>query len=55
MDFFTGSVVVPAISDTMAVSWPVNALIRELLPLFRRPNIPICGFVSRPLFIHQKS
>jgi hypothetical protein len=50
-DFFTGSVVVPAVSDTMAISCPAKQLINELLPLFLRPKMPICGFVSRPFFI----
>ena len=37
IDFLTGSVVVPAISETMATSIPVSALINELLPTLRLP------------------
>ena len=35
----TGSVVVPGISDTRAVSCPVKALIKEDLPLFRNAKV----------------
>jgi len=50
-DFLTGSVVVPARSDTMATSCPVIILIKELFPLFLLPKIPICGLRSFPFFI----
>ena len=39
--FFTGSVVVPGISETIAIFCPVKALMSELLPLLRRPVIRI--------------
>ena len=45
MDLRTGSVVVPAVASTMATSCPVMALMRELLPLFLRPKMPICGLL----------
>ena len=48
-DFFTGSVVVPAKSDTMATSCPTSMLMIELLPLFLLPKMPMCGFRSFPL------
>ena len=34
----TGSVVVPAVSLTMAICWPVNQFIIVLLPTLRRPK-----------------
>ena len=37
MDFFTGSVVVPAWAETMAMDCPVSLLIMVLLPLFVLP------------------
>ena len=49
----TGSVVVPAISETMATSCSVSELISELLPVFRLPKIPICGFASLPFIAMQ--
>ncbi|KAF5028332.1 hypothetical protein DSECCO2_660180 [anaerobic digester metagenome] len=50
-DFFTGSVVVPACSETIATSCPVITLMKELLPLLRRPKMPMCGLRSLPLLI----
>ena len=38
MALYTGSVVVPFTSDTMARSWPVKALTRLDLPALRRPK-----------------
>jgi hypothetical protein len=38
----TGSVVVPATSETIATFCPVSALIRLDLPELRRPNIVMC-------------
>ncbi len=49
--FETGSVVVPATSETIATSCPARAFMSELFPLFRLPNIPICGRTSFPFFI----
>ncbi len=40
--FWTGSVVVPLTSETMARLCPVSALTRLDLPALRRPKIPIC-------------
>ncbi len=37
-----GSVVVPFLSDTTAISWPVTALTTLDFPAFRRPKKPIC-------------
>ena len=42
MALLTVSVVVPGISDTRAVSCPVKALIKEDLPLLRRPKRATC-------------
>ncbi|OPZ14565.1 MAG: hypothetical protein BWZ06_00884 [Bacteroidetes bacterium ADurb.BinA261] len=44
-DFFTGSVVVPACSETIAMSCPVSRLMSELFPVFRLPKMPICGLL----------
>ena len=38
----TGSVVVPGISLTRAVSWPVKALMSDDFPLLRRPKRAMC-------------
>ena len=40
--FFTGSVVVPACSETIAKSCPRSRFMRELFPTFVLPKIPIC-------------
>ena len=42
MALLTGSVVVPGISLTRAVSCPVNALINDDFPLLRRPKRAMC-------------
>ena len=42
----TRSVVVPGVSETRAVSCPVNALIREDLPLFRLPKRAIWSLLA---------
>ena len=42
MALLTGSVVVPGISDTKAVSCPVKALISDDFPLLRRPKRAMC-------------
>jgi hypothetical protein len=42
MAFNTGSVVVPGVADTKAVSCPVRALMSEDLPLLRRPKRAMC-------------
>ena len=42
IDLLTGSVVVPATSLTMAICWPVRALISDDLPTLRRPNSAMC-------------
>ena len=42
MALLTGSVVVPGMSETKAVSWPVKALISDDFPLFRLPKRAIC-------------
>ena len=42
MGFSTGSVVVPATSETIDTAWRVIALSSEDLPTFRRPNNPMC-------------
>jgi hypothetical protein len=39
--FFTGSVVVPGVSETIAASSPESLLINELLPEFLLPKTPI--------------
>ena len=44
----TGSVVVPAVSLTMAVCCPVRKFTMVLLPTLRRPKRPILGFSSLP-------
>ena len=54
MDLRTGSVVVPAVLSTIATSCPVMALMRELLPLFLRPKMPMCGLLSLPFIWRQK-
>ena len=46
----TGSVVVPGVSDTRAVFCPVSALIKEDLPLFRRPKRAICSRLELGVF-----
>jgi hypothetical protein len=46
----TGSVVVPATSDTSDTRWPVRALISEDLPAFRLPNRPMCSRAERGVF-----
>ena len=42
MALLTGSVVVPGMSDTKAVSCPVKALISDDFPLLRRPKRAMC-------------
>ena len=39
--FSTGSVVVPATSETIEIFWLVSALMRELLPALRLPKRPM--------------
>jgi hypothetical protein len=41
MDFLTGSVVVPATSETTACSWPEIAFKRLDLPALRLPKMPM--------------
>ena len=41
--FSTGSVVVPAISETIETSWLVSAFNILDFPVFRFPKIPICN------------
>ena len=47
IDLYTGSVVVPATSDTMAKFCPVTALSKLLLPAFLHPKNAMC-FLSEP-------
>ena len=54
--FGHGSVVVPGVADTNAVSCPVKALTRLDFPLFRRPKTAMCRRLERGvLFINPKS
>lgn len=56
MALVTGSVVVPGVADTNAVSCPVKALTRLDFPLFRRPKTAMCRRLERGvLFINPKS
>ena len=54
--FGHGSVVVPGVADTNAVSCPVKALTRLDFPLFRRPKTAMRRRLERGvLFINPKS
>ena len=46
IDFDTGSVVVPGVSDTTDIGWLVKALIKLDLPAFLFPNIDICSLFA---------
>ena len=46
MALYTGSVVVPATSDTMEVFCPVRRFIRDDLPLFVLPKIPMWSLLA---------
>ena len=47
MLLYTGSVVVPRWSETMAMFWPVSALIKLDFPAFRLPNSAMCVLTER--------
>ena len=51
IDLRTGSVVVPAVSLTMATCCPVRKFTIVLFPTLRRPKSPILGFSSLPFII----
>ncbi len=55
MGFSTGSVVVPALAETMETSCLVRALRIEDLPAFRLPKMPMCSLIPLGDFIMTAS
>ena len=47
--FSTGSVVVPAVADTIDTCWRVMAFSSDDLPTLRRPKMPMCRRREREL------